>query len=150
MTPRERARIRLSRHVPDFGHWEARGPARRVARREEIDLRPEREVPGESVRVRDQATVKAAATVNPGPNAPLLMRIVRDPYRLDPGRAARVRYLAEPDPAEETEAVRVADLVREKREALRSVRPVRQIDHRPAHRAHPFARARERQLEGGA
>ena len=150
MNPRERAQARLSRHVPDFAHWEGRGPARRVAEREEAALRPERRVLGASVRARDgQGAVRQATTVDPGPNTPLLMRLVRDPYRMDPTPAVRVRYRDEPDPGEDTTAVRVSELVRDKRDSLRVGRPARELDHRPALRAHPFARARERAADEG-
>ncbi len=149
MTPRERAQARLGRHVPDFGHWDVRQPARRVAGREDLDPRPEREVVGASVRVRDgEGEVRSAPTVHPGPNAPLLMRIVRDPYALRPGSAERVRYLPEGASEQEEPAVRLADVVREKREALRASRPLREIDHRPVERERPFARVRQR-LDAG-
>ena len=62
--------------------------------------RLDRTLPGDSVVVRDPAGVRlrrSSQTITPGPNAPLLMRIVRHPYALSAGRPARRGYRSAPD-----------------------------------------------------
>lgn len=62
--------------------------------------RLDRTLPGDSVVVRDPAGVRlrrSSKIVTAGPNAPLLMRIVRHPYALPAGRPARRVYRSAPD-----------------------------------------------------
>jgi hypothetical protein len=81
--------------------------------------------------------------VKPGPYAPLLMRIVRYPFALQPG--ATVRSPArEPRAAVERETLgRPGAAWRELRADLAFRNPVRSIAHRPEPRPRPKALARD-------
>lgn len=62
--------------------------------------RLERSLPGDRVVVRDAAQVvvrRSQRLAVPGPNAPLLMRLVRYPFVLSAGRPARRAYRSAPD-----------------------------------------------------
>jgi hypothetical protein len=62
--------------------------------------RLDRTLPGDGVVVRDAAMVvvrRPSRLADAGPNAPLLMRIVRYPYALAAGRPARRAYRGAPD-----------------------------------------------------
>lgn len=92
--------------------------------------RLDRALPGDRLRPRDAAGVhvRPARTVEPRPNAPLLLRIVRHPYGLFPGRPARrVVYRAKVEPPESVDRRRVlAEALAERRAALSTGRvPVR-------------------------
>lgn len=147
MTPRERALTRL-RWVSSFGpspgqdRLEA-GLHRRLCARLELKASPPRPEPGASLGQRSDA-IRRARAVAVGPHAPLLMRIVRDPFPMKPSGAAR-RPLEGPDhsrPRVEP-GPRLAEVIEELKEALRHGAPMRQIVHRPAERPRPFARIRE-------
>lgn len=143
MKPRHRAQARLARHVPALPESSERLPVRRLAQREDEGERTRR-IPGETVRVQAEIQVKPLRTVRPEPNAPLLIRLVRNPYALDTGRSVRV-------PNESRDRPSVLDRepfpnpsaeVAELRDAMKVARPMREIVHHPVLRPHPFGRAR--------
>jgi len=105
----------------------------------------ERQPLGASIRVRGEAAVKKRRLrpVEAGPNAPLLMRIVRHPFALSPVRFGKVRHREEagdrvrPGPREAPLAYRG-----ELRDAYQLENPFLVFAHRPEHRPPPFYRAR--------
>lgn len=86
---------RLDRRLPGGGLIDEEQALGRLFQRETADVRPD------PVPARDQASVKMVVRRNTTrvascqPNAPLLIRIVRYPFRLDPVRGARKKYLDE-------------------------------------------------------
>jgi hypothetical protein len=118
--------------------------SRLVARADEPEER-QRPALGESLRVRgaDDVRVKRRKGVEPGPNAPLLMRIVRHPFELSPVRYGRQEgrpSLAErerPEPREPALAYREGV-----RDDLRRDNPFLVYAHRPVVRPPPFLKAR--------
>lgn len=146
MTPRHRASARLSRHVPRVAESVERLPASRVISREE-DTRPSRSLPSDLVHIPAEVRIKRLRPVRLGPNAPLLIRLVRQPYALRTVRPVRRAEASRerpstldrepfPDPAAELAALR---------ESYRVGRPMRQLEHRPDPRPRPFERLRERE-----
>jgi len=142
MTPRERAKLRLNRHVPGWDHWEDRQPASRLVERlvERPISWPERL----EVRVREEVKITKLRVADVSENAPQLIRLVRFPFALRPVRSKRLegfdrptvgRHDREPipQPAREMGEIR-------KEYTLAS--PMSEHDHRPGPRPHPFARAR--------
>ena len=105
----------------------------------------ERPVLGASLRVRGEEGVKKTVlrTVEAGPNAPLLMRIVRHPFALATVRYGKIRHREDAaervrlEPSERPLAYRA-----ELREAYSAANPVLVHAHRPEHRPRPFLRAR--------
>jgi hypothetical protein len=62
--------------------------------------RLDRTLPGDALVLREAAAVRVrrpGKIASAGPNAPLLMRIVRSPYRLATGRPTRVVYYVSPE-----------------------------------------------------
>ncbi len=152
MTPRERALTRI-RWASSFGSGVGRGPlerslTRRLHTRLEAHTRPERTPLGAQIRAADLAS-RRARVVEAGPNAPLLMRIVRDPFPMRPGSSIRTkRPLADRardrlDPAARSGRLCLAEVAEELHEALRHVAPMRQPGRRLVQRPRPFARIRE-------
>lgn len=152
MSARSRAEARLSRPVPDLAWWDSREPARRVADRDRPLPEP-RPIPGDALCAHPDTIreLKLKTPARPAPNAPLLMRVVRTPFALDPGKVARLRLVEpygstgsaarrpwEPEPREELVRPGLAW-----REAMASIgeRPMRSITHRPERRPRPFRRA---------
>lgn len=88
MSLRIRSDARMMRHVPEISSWEQRQPAIRVASREEMLKVDPRPVPGEKL-LTSPTEVRAPRLqkpVSPSPNAPLLIRVVRHPFPLEPTR----------------------------------------------------------------
>ncbi len=142
---RHRAQARLERHVPSVRERVERAPwARLVARADEPE-QAERRVLGESLRVRgaDDVRTKRVKVEEPGPNAPLLMRIVRHPFELEPVRYGKVRHR---DEVGERQRVEPRDPALAYREELRAdyqrQNPFIVYAHRPAVRPPPFLKAR--------
>lgn len=88
MALRHRALARLHRHVPHVVGTDERVLATRLGDRT-TDPSPGPKVAGEAVRVRDEVHERALRGPEPGPNAPLLIRLVRSPYALHPVHAGR-------------------------------------------------------------
>ena len=142
MTPRERAQLRMNRHIPGLTQGKERALASRLAARGQ-----EREsvLPGRlEVRVREEVRIKRSRTVALRSYAPQLIRLVRHPFELRPVRpqhrggserpqVVRREREALPRPAREMGAIR-------SEYAFRS--PMTEHPHRPEPRPHPFARAR--------
>jgi hypothetical protein len=91
-------RDRLARRLPgDRLAREGRGVGRLFAREEHG-------APPDPVPARDQKPLlqlslrKSTRLAEPRPNAPLLIRIVRHPFRLDGARPSRAAYISHPDP----------------------------------------------------
>ncbi len=106
--------------------------ARRAIDRAEVRVR-EVEVAGQSVRVRDEVHQRWLRGPRPGPNAPLLIRLVRHPFALypvPPGRRANTARPVFREIAAELDAPRP-----DAREALRAARL--DLPGRPTDRALP-------------
>ncbi|HHO53303.1 MAG TPA: hypothetical protein ENK18_21135 [Deltaproteobacteria bacterium] len=147
MTPRERALIRLrwvSSFGPRSGHgWSGAGLLDRLSARLEARLPEPRPVPGASLGLHSGG-LRRARPVAVGPYAPLLMRIVRDPFPLRPGGATRqALVIADPRRPRAEPGPRLAEVSDGIREARAHGAPMRRIDHRPVERPRPFARIRE-------
>ena len=71
-----------------------------MAVRHRVFDRQRRHVPGERVRARSEATLRGLRGPVVGPNAPLLIRLVRRPYGLAPAAPTQVPDSARPDPSE--------------------------------------------------
>lgn len=141
MAPRHRARARLERHVPRLAEPIERTPAHRLLERE-VDTRPVRPLPSEGLRVPLEVEIKRMRPVSAGPNAPLLIRLVRHPYALMPGRLQR-RSDVSRQRVSVLDRVPFPNAVREsedRRAQLKPARPMREIQHRPVHREPPFRR----------
>jgi hypothetical protein len=86
---------RLDRRLPGGGLIDEELALERLFKREVADARPD------PVPARDKASLRMVVRRNTThvatcqPNAPLLIRIVRYPYRLDPARGSRKKYLDE-------------------------------------------------------
>jgi len=111
--------------VPDFARWDAREPVRRITLRDDPGP-PPRPRPSERLPVHTEAVrePRLEHPVRPAPNAPLLMRIVRTPFALEPVKVTK-RVLVEP-----YERVRLAPLGN----------PIRANPHGPEARPRPFRR----------
>ncbi len=143
MTPRERAKLRLSRHVPETKRCDARQPASRLVAR-----LVEAPVPGPQrleVRVREGAKLRELHGADVNENAPQLIRLVRFPFALSPvqpGRTdgserpaiGRARRDPTPLPGREMDQLRAEYTL---------ASPTAAHPHRPEVRPHPFARARQ-------
>ena len=81
-------RVRLDRRVPGQGLAEPPAIVARLWRRED-EAKPERVLAGDKLVVRETTIRNNKNLANPRPNAPLLKRIVRYPYRQDNGRPRR-------------------------------------------------------------
>ena len=149
MTPRERAKLRLSRRVPGTRTGKLPKLAVRLALRdkERESFLPQRI----ECRVREGATIRRIRPVTVSEYAPQLIRLVRHPFELRPVRSGRrhgydrprlVREAREPlsPPAREMAAIR-------KEYSFAS--PIAEHPHRPDARPHPFARARRAADEDG-
>lgn len=91
MTLRIRTDARLTRPIPEIPSWEKRTPAVRISAREELLKPADRTVPGEKLVSPPVASREPALKqrVSPAPNAPLLIRIVRHPFSLEPAKRAK-------------------------------------------------------------
>lgn len=88
--------------------------------------RLDRVLPGDGTVARTAPVLRRASRqVDAGPNAPLLLRLVRYPFRLAPGRAARARYLPEPEATAAVDRRAVLAGALADRERVRSTSPVR-------------------------
>lgn len=123
MSVRLRAQARLDRHVPDFARWDTREPGHHVALRDAAPP-PARRAPSDGLPAHTAATreLRLKQPARPTPNAPLLMRVVRTPFALEPVRTTRRKLL---EPRE-----------RVQREPL--ARPMRANPHGPEPRPRPF------------
>ena len=137
--------------MPQVRERTERSPWSRMMERAEEPEDTTRPAIGASIRVRgaDDVKKKVLRSIEAGPNAPLLMRIVRHPFELAPVRFGKVRHREEvaerlrTEPREQPLAYR-----EELREAYSSVNPFMVYAHRPEHRPPPFLRARLA-MEGG-
>lgn len=96
MGARHRAFARLVRHVPEVHAVDQRPVARAVTDRD-VAPPPGPRMGGESVKVRDQVHERALRGPNAGPNAPLLIRLVRHPYGLQVAYPGKRPGTARPD-----------------------------------------------------
>lgn len=134
---------RLERRIPGPVP-EDRGLAVRLRGREKPD-RPEPELVGSTVRLTPPPTTRALRTAKVEPNAPLLMRLVREPYALAVTKGRRVaagveRPRHQVDLSRATFSAEVVAL----QEALHVPgSPMKSAGHhRPAAPPHPFSRTR--------
>jgi hypothetical protein len=147
MSLRTRAHARLERPVLDFSRWERREPARRLVSREVSPIadRPRLPEPSASIGHPTEAVrdMRIRAPGQPTPNAPLLMRIVRTPFSLAPGRTARTTIPRGREPLVRDRHVGPGRVFRDLVREIRS-RPglMTTVDHRPAFRPRPFARGK--------
>ena len=142
MAHRERAKSRLDRRIPGEN-------VRRSSVVESAIVYRTRPIPtfeirdpyGEALMGRSEPRVTSAKTVEPEPNSPLLIRLVRDPYSLEPvsHSRTRVREIAAP-------VSRVADAFPSAMAEWRKVRfdgftgnPARNLSFGPAVRTSPTA-----------
>lgn len=88
MAARHRALARLHRHVPHVSAPDERPLSGRVGDRATEDAN-DRVLAGESLAVRTEVVDKRLRTVTAGPNAPLMIRLVRHPYALHPVKPGR-------------------------------------------------------------
>jgi hypothetical protein len=141
LSARSRAEARLSRPVPDFAGWESREPAHRVAGRDR-PLPDPRPAPGDELHVHTDAVreLKLRDPGRPAPNAPLLMRVVRTPFALDPVKVAKVRLIEPYEPPPREKLGRPGEAWREAMTSLHEPGPMRAIAHRPEPRPRPFRR----------
>lgn len=153
MNHRQRAQSRIERHVPQLRSAEAGALHGRLADRQEEEERRIRPAPGDSLVLRGAADAKPrrlpAADVSE--SAPLLMRLVRHPYAMEPVRFGRLEYRdashdrVRPEPLGPALAYR-----RELRDAYRLITPTEEFAHRPEERRPPFATARAASQEADA
>ena len=108
-------RTRLERRHPGEGKGELRPVEQRLLGRSRPQ-KEERVIPGSSLRKRDAKVRKVRRTANPRPNAPLLKRIVRYPYRLETTSGRRFQ-LFEPAISERQRVESSAPAMRLAREA---------------------------------
>lgn len=143
MRHRQRAQERLARHVPALRERTERAPWDRLVERADAEPSPERAVLGASLRVREPSKARLLKGPEAGPNAPLLMRIVRHPFALAPVRWTTVRHRDEPGARPRPEA-RPGPLAYrdEQRESRTPGNPMLVFAHRPAYRRPPFLTAR--------
>jgi len=71
-----------------------------MALRHRVFDRQRRHVPGDQVRARSEPVIRGLRGPVVGPNAPLLIRLVRRPYGLVPTAPTQVPDSARPDPGE--------------------------------------------------
>ena len=147
MKPRERARARLQRRTPSATLRSDREPSVRLAERQ-ADSRPEHRSPGDTVRIPSETKLRALRSADVGPNAPLLIRLVRHPFALQTARPNRVDSGRHADPADRSREP-YPEVLNEARELLGSLRdpegfhgPLDGLVDRPEHRPHPFRRLR--------
>lgn len=145
MKPRHRAKIRLARTSPGDRTNPVRPLVDRVESRKERGGRPvELPIPWKQL-VYDHRPVPIARfrLADPQPNAPLLKRIVRHPYALEPKGTRRVQLidleLTEPRPSgvPDREPVRIVFAAMRTDRARASI----ELPELPR-RGHPFARQR--------
>ena len=110
MAARHRALARLHRHVPDVAAPDARALSRRLGDRAVEDVHETR-MAGESIKVRDEVHERRLRGPDAGPNAPLLIRLVRHPYAMHPVPTRRRPDTARPEvralrPVRDEETVR--------------------------------------------
>ncbi len=136
--------------MPHIRDRSARAPWALVIERADEEQRELRAPLGASLPAREGSKVKVPPVARTEPNAPLLMRIVRHPFELLPGRFSRVELLVaegrreNPAAREPVLAYRAAQ-----REDCSSKNPIMVFAHRPEARPRPFARARENTIEEG-
>lgn len=82
-------RTRLQRRVPGEDLGELDALVRRLDARFTVEDRP-LPIPDRTTRVRETLTRARGSLPTPSPNAPLLIRVVKFPYALSPGRSERM------------------------------------------------------------
>jgi hypothetical protein len=120
------------------GRLATRLQAREVARDRD---RPE---PGSTLRFAREVVDRSLRAVEAGPNAPLLIRVVRYPYALRPGDTVRVqgRPSVELAPPVRDRGLVFRSVVAELWAAHHAPSVVKGLSFRPVARPSPFARAR--------
>lgn len=149
MTPRERAQLRLNRHVPGRKDWADRQPARRLSER--LVAEPAPMAQRLEVRVREEVKIKKLRGADVSSNAPQLIRLVRHPYALETVRPTHHKGFERPStslPAREP-IQRPAREMGEIRKEYTFRSPMTQYAHRPEDRPRPFARIRMAQDSDG-
>lgn len=137
-----RIQSRLEHRVPGPTP-EAGALAMRLQGRERPD-RPTPDLAGSTVRLPPEKKSRALRTAKVEPNAPLLMRLVREPYALAPGRTRRVpagvgRERHQVDLSRATFSAEVVAL----QALVHAPSPMKSVgDRRPAAPPHPFQRTR--------
>jgi hypothetical protein len=143
--PRHVAQLRLDRPVVGEGSSEPRALPVRLDGRSHADL------PWESFRlgagdgmVWDHRPVPISPfkMPNAGPNAPLLKRVVRHPYAMEPSRPARSVLFDASRPDRSVDRGDAVKMVFRMSRDARNLEAPLPMDHAPEHRAHPFARRR--------
>lgn len=150
MNHRLRAQTRLGRHVPQLRSADSGDLYERLEARKEEGERRDRAVPGDSLVVRDPSagTTKYMRPADVSQNAPLLMRLVRHPYAMQPVRFDRVEHREPPQDRIRFEPLGPALAYRaELRDAYRLITPTVEFAHRPEDRPAPFATARRARRE---
>lgn len=154
MKPRHRATLRLARRSPGARTLEVRPLVDR------LEVRQKRGEPAivlpipwkDLVYDHRPVPIKRIRLADPSPNAPLLKRVVRHPYAMEPLGSKRIDLIAP-----EVHAIRAGRAAGDHgRESIEIVfaasrdardRPVMQAPELPARRPSPFARQREVQDE---
>ena len=146
MRPRERAQYRLERGVPGARLERLSALGDRLQNRNvSFATTSERVLIGEDFVTREDPRITPAKTIDPSPNAPLLIRLVRYPFSLEavrsnrsPRREAREPWgrIIEPRP-------NAVAWMRELRAAIFGGNPMRDISHGPIHRPSPMACGKE-------
>jgi len=149
LKPRQRAKARLGRPSPGDRTCRPGAASRRIAGRLEVDERS-RELVGDRAHTRPvDVTEKVRRPIEAGPNAPLLMRLVRTPFELQPDRPRRTQVFEPAGARPRVPEERLAPMswAGQDLEALRgpAAGPLKRLERRgPDARPHPFAKARIR------
>lgn len=146
MKPRHVAQIRLDRSAAGEGFAQERDLPVRLNARGELRAAGEGFDSGarqDLVWDHRPVPLKPHQMIRPEPNAPLLKRIIRYPYELEPLRPVRVQIFdsSRPGPMK-TDRDTVAMIFRLPREAHDVRNPMLTLDHEPELRPHPFRRRR--------
>ena len=117
--------------------------AARLRSRESVTER-ERPEPGSTLRLSRESADRPLRTIEAGPNAPLLIRVVRHPYALRPGDTVRVQGRPSLDlaPPVRDRALIFRSVVAELWAAHHEPSILKGLSFRPVPRPNPFARAR--------
>ena len=147
---RHRAQSRLVRHVPQLRGADSGALYERIEERQQGGEPRERPALGDSLVVRDPAAgkVKRLRGADVSENAPLLMRLVRHPYAMEPVRYQRVEHREPAYHRARVEPLGPALAYRaELREVYRLIPPTEACAHRPEERPAPFAAVRRARRE---
>jgi hypothetical protein len=141
---RARVELRLRESRSAVRPLDDRGIVLRLAQRA-VDDTPVRREPGADVSAHALGVRDRVVSVKPAPNAPLLMRIVRTPYALAPGRARRLSLLDRTPPERPEPLGRPGRAWTENRAGALFRSPLRSVEHGLPQRLRP-----RRPAEGGA